>query len=79
MPDSSVAVVDAARSEALDYCFQRDPLAADEVRKGAQLIATRTGVERHDALVVLGSGLRDALDEIGQIEARLPLADRSGG
>ena len=78
MPDLSVAVVDAVRSEALDYCFQRDPLAVDEVREGAQLIATRTGVERHDALVVLGSGLRDALDEIGKIEARLPLADLPG-
>ncbi len=77
MPEPSEAV-SSEREDALDYCCQNDPAAADAIRQAARLIASRSGADRHDALVVLGSGLRDALDRIGSIDARIPLSELPG-
>jgi purine-nucleoside phosphorylase len=53
-----------------------DPYAlADEA---AAAIAERTGVERHDLAVVLGSGWRPAADRLGTVTAEIPLAELPG-
>jgi purine-nucleoside phosphorylase len=53
-----------------------DPYAlADEA---AAAIAKRTGVERHDLAVVLGSGWRPAADRLGTVTAEIPLAELPG-
>ncbi|MDO4244219.1 MAG: purine-nucleoside phosphorylase [Actinomyces sp.] len=44
----------------------------------AHQIARRTGVERHDLLVILGSGAQAALETWGEPTARLPLSDLPG-
>ncbi|CAM2809533.1 purine-nucleoside phosphorylase [Actinomyces slackii] len=46
--------------------------------EAAHQIARRTGVDRHDLLVVLGSGAEEALADWGESEARLPLSDLPG-
>lgn len=44
----------------------------------AAAIAERTGVEKHDIAVVLGSGWRPAADVIGEPEAEIPLGALPG-
>ncbi|RSM54226.1 purine-nucleoside phosphorylase [Amycolatopsis sp. WAC 01376] len=44
----------------------------------AAAIAERTGVEKHDIAVVLGSGWRPAADVIGEPEAEIPLGELPG-
>ncbi|RZQ62782.1 purine-nucleoside phosphorylase [Amycolatopsis suaedae] len=44
----------------------------------AKVIAERTGVDKHDIAVVLGSGWRPAADVIGEPAAEIPLADLPG-
>jgi purine-nucleoside phosphorylase len=41
-------------------------------------IAERTGVERHDVLIVLGSGWTPAADRFGEVVAEVPTADLPG-
>ncbi|TQL01304.1 purine-nucleoside phosphorylase [Cellulomonas sp. SLBN-39] len=44
----------------------------DVARRAAQVIAERTGVERHDIALVLGSGWGGAADLIGETVAEIP-------
>ncbi|ANN20591.1 purine-nucleoside phosphorylase [Amycolatopsis orientalis] len=44
----------------------------------AAAIAERTGVEKHDIAVVLGSGWRPAADVIGEPQAEIPLGELPG-
>ncbi|MFJ4098970.1 purine-nucleoside phosphorylase [Amycolatopsis japonica] len=44
----------------------------------AAAIAERTGVEKHDIAVVLGSGWRPAADVIGEPDAEIPLGELPG-
>jgi purine-nucleoside phosphorylase len=53
-----------------------DPFAAADA--SAAELRKRTGVERFDAVVVLGSGWLAAADAIGGPEAELPLAELGG-
>ncbi|HWM05367.1 MAG TPA: purine-nucleoside phosphorylase [Actinophytocola sp.] len=46
--------------------------------EAAAALAERTGVDKHDVAVVLGSGWRPAADEIGTATAELPMADLPG-
>ncbi len=48
---------------------------ADEA---AAALAERTGVDKHDVAVVLGSGWRPAADEIGGAVAEVPMAELPG-
>jgi purine-nucleoside phosphorylase len=48
---------------------------ADEAAKA---LAERTGVDRHDVAVVLGSGWRPAADRIGTAEVEVPVAELPG-
>jgi purine-nucleoside phosphorylase len=47
-------------------------------RAAAARLAERTGVERHDALVVLGSGWAGAADPLGQVVAELDVREVPG-
>jgi purine-nucleoside phosphorylase len=53
-----------------------DPWAV--VASAATAIAERTGAERHDVLVVLGSGWMPAADRFGEVVAELPVAELPG-
>ncbi|WP_022868220.1 purine-nucleoside phosphorylase [Schaalia vaccimaxillae] len=56
-------------------------LIDEDARGGAQLITEKTGADRHDALVVLGSGLAQALDTAdgwGSPVVRMKLSDLPG-
>ena len=44
----------------------------------AAALAARTSIERHDLALVLGSGWRDAIDGLGEVVARTPVADLPG-
>jgi purine-nucleoside phosphorylase len=46
--------------------------------EAAAVIAERTGIEKHDIAVVLGSGWRPAADVIGTPVAEIPLAELPG-
>jgi purine-nucleoside phosphorylase len=46
--------------------------------EAAAELARRTGVERHDAVVVLGSGWEPAADGLGEPVAELPVTDLPG-
>ena len=46
--------------------------------EAAAALAERTGVDKHDVAVVLGSGWRPAADEIGTATAELPMAELPG-
>lgn len=52
-----------------------DPQASSQA---AATIAERTGVERHDVAVVLGSGWAPAVAELGEARATVPMADLPG-
>ena len=53
-----------------------DPIALAEV--AARELAERTGVERHDVAVVLGSGWRPAADEFGAAAAEVAMGELAG-
>ncbi|HEU5470403.1 MAG TPA: purine-nucleoside phosphorylase [Actinophytocola sp.] len=44
----------------------------------ARALAERTGVDKHDVAVVLGSGWRPAADELGEPAAEVPVAELPG-
>lgn len=44
----------------------------------AAILAERTGVERHDVAVVLGSGWKPAADRMGEVVAELPMTELGG-
>jgi len=44
----------------------------------ADAIGERTGVDRHDVLVVLGSGWTPAVERFGEVVAELPMAELPG-
>ena len=44
----------------------------------AEAISARTGVDRHDVAVVLGSGWAPAVAELGEARASVPMADLPG-
>lgn len=48
------------------------------VREAAAAIAERTGVDRHDVAVVLGSGWSGAVDHLGAVVAEVPVAEVPG-
>lgn len=48
------------------------------VAEAAAAIGERTGVDRHDVLVVLGSGWTPAVDRFGEVVAELPMAELPG-
>ncbi|WP_326946179.1 purine-nucleoside phosphorylase [Amycolatopsis sp. NBC_00348] len=47
-------------------------------QEAAAVIADRTGVDKHDIAVVLGSGWRPAADVIGEADAEIPLGELPG-
>jgi purine-nucleoside phosphorylase len=57
-----------------------DPVESpfDAAVASAAVLAERTGVERHDVAVVLGSGWRPAADRLGEIVAEVPMGDLGG-
>jgi purine-nucleoside phosphorylase len=57
-----------------------DPWSDPEARAGeaAAVLATRTGVARHDVAVVLGSGWRRAADALGGSDIELAMAELPG-
>ncbi|WP_255375598.1 purine-nucleoside phosphorylase [Saccharomonospora sp. CUA-673] len=54
------------------------PFITSEAHEAAETIATRTGVDRHDIAVVLGSGWRPAADIIGAPDTEIELDDLPG-
>lgn len=55
---------------------QTDPM--DTAREAATELAARTGVPRHDAALVLGSGWVPAVDALGSTETELAVTDLPG-
>lgn len=53
-----------------------DPFQA--AASAAAVIADRTGVERHDVALVLGSGWADAIEHLGEMAAEVPQTDLPG-
>jgi purine-nucleoside phosphorylase len=51
---------------------------AELAEEAAAALATRTGEDKHDVAVVLGSGWRPAADEIGAAAAEVPMAELPG-
>ncbi|BBG04492.1 MULTISPECIES: purine-nucleoside phosphorylase [Pseudonocardia] len=51
---------------------------AHAAQEAAAELARRTGTERHDVAVVLGSGWRPAADVLGTAKAELPMAELPG-
>lgn len=57
-----------------------DPIEApyEAAVASAARLAERTGVERHDVAVVLGSGWKPAADRMGEVAAELPMTELGG-
>ena len=53
-------------------------VASHDAARAAAVIAERTGVDRHDVAVVLGSGWGPAADALGNPTAQIPMADVPG-
>jgi purine-nucleoside phosphorylase len=51
---------------------------SEDPQAAARVLAERTGVEKHDVAVVLGSGWRPAADEFGAAEVEVPMAELPG-
>jgi purine-nucleoside phosphorylase len=49
-----------------------------QAQEAAAVLAERTGVDKHDVAVVLGSGWRPAADELGSATAEVPMAELPG-
>jgi purine-nucleoside phosphorylase len=56
----------------------RTDIQQPDAEAAARALAERTGVERHDVAVVLGSGWRPAADVIGTPDAEVPMAELPG-
>ncbi len=56
--------------------LQTDPY--EQAAAAAAVLAQKTGVDRHDAAVTLGSGWAAAADDIGEVVADVELADLPG-
>jgi purine-nucleoside phosphorylase len=75
-----------ARAEAMDTEVSGVEAEVDAEVSGAEAkaaeaaaaLATRTGVDRHDVAVVLGSGWRPAADALGDAAAELPMTALPG-
>jgi purine-nucleoside phosphorylase len=52
--------------------------APPDAEAAARVLTERTGVDRHDVAVVLGSGWRPAADVFGTASAEFPMADLPG-
>ncbi len=52
--------------------------AAEAATEAARVLAERTGVERHDVALVLGSGWLPAVDALGEVVAELATTDLPG-
>src|SRR5581483_3427254 len=50
----------------------------DGAAKGAAALAAATGIARHDLVLVLGSGWREALEGLGRQRARMPFSALPG-
>ena len=50
----------------------------DEAREAAQVLAEKTGIERHDVALVLGSGWLPAADALGEVTAEISTTDLPG-
>ena len=50
----------------------------EAARAAAEVLASSTGVARHDVAVVLGSGWKPAADRMGEVVAELPMTDLGG-
>lgn len=66
------------RREALAYCCQNLPKEAELIERNAARIAQLSGVEQHDTCIILGSGLRDVFDGIGQVIATWEINELEG-
>lgn len=58
--------------------LQTPPDAYARAAEAADALRTRTGVDRHDVVVVLGSGWRPAAEQLGEAEVAFPAADLPG-
>jgi purine-nucleoside phosphorylase len=56
----------------------RTDIQRPDAEAAARVLAERTGVQRHDVAVVLGSGWRPAADVIGEAAAEIPMAELPG-
>lgn len=65
----------AERFASLEYCFAKQPDKVEQILQGAELIRERTGIEQHDLLVVLGSGLVDTAQDLGEVRATIALRE----
>jgi purine-nucleoside phosphorylase len=54
------------------------PDAFELAHHTAEALAERTGIEAHDIAVVLGSGWRPAVDELGEVHAEIATEDLPG-
>ncbi len=50
----------------------------EAAQAAAAELAVRTGIERHDVAVVLGSGWKPAADQMGEVVAELPMVELGG-
>jgi purine-nucleoside phosphorylase len=50
----------------------------DEVSAAAEALAARTGVDKHDVAIVLGSGWVPAVDALGPADAEFPVTELPG-
>jgi purine-nucleoside phosphorylase len=58
--------------------LQTPPDAYGRAAEAAEALSARTGVERHDVAVVLGSGWRAAAEQLGRADSAFPAADLPG-
>jgi purine-nucleoside phosphorylase len=58
--------------------LQTPPDAYARAAEAADALRARTGADRHDVVVVLGSGWRPAADQLGDAEVAFPAADLPG-
>lgn len=63
-----------SRLEALEYCFQICPPQVPPIVEAAAKINLAAGVDKHDLLVVLGSGFAGVADDLGAVNYRQPLS-----
>lgn len=57
-----------------------DPIAEpfEAAHASASRLAERTGVDRHDVAIVLGSGWKPAADQMGELVAEFPMSELGG-
>ncbi len=69
---------DVVFQELLDTCFMTDPQQAQVVRLAANYIAQKSGVATHHLFVVLGSGLKEAANQLGETVAEFSYQEFPG-